>query len=99
MGAHRREGLETDFAALLTSLKEMEELLQFPGEAGHIDKANLLAMCIARAAGEGPIANLAMKAISEANKLRAAPADRRDLNHVLWHLRIAVQEAKSRSNP
>jgi hypothetical protein len=40
-----------------------------------------------------------MKAISEANKLRAAPADRRDLNHVLWHLRIAVQEAKSRSNP
>jgi hypothetical protein len=99
MGAHQREVPNADLEAFLASLKEIEELLQFPGAAGHIDKANVLAMRIARTAGEGPIANLAMKAISEANKLRAASADRRELNHVLWHLRIAVQEAKSRSNP
>jgi hypothetical protein len=99
MGAHRREALKTDFEALLATIKEIEALLQFPGEAGHIDKANLLAMRIARTAGEGPIANLAMKAIGEANKLRTDPADRSELNHALWHLRIAVQEAKSRSNP
>jgi hypothetical protein len=99
VGAHRREALNAEFEALLATLKEIEALLQFPGVPGHIDKANLLAMRIARTAGDEPIANLAMKAISEANKLRAAPTERSELNHVLWHLRIAVQEAKSRSKP
>jgi hypothetical protein len=86
-----------DIEALLSSLREIEELLQFPGVPGHIQKANVLAMRIARMAASGPISNLAMKVISEAMKLRVASTDRKSLNHALWHLRIALQEAKSRS--
>lgn len=86
-----------DLQAFLSSLKEIEELLQFPGEPGHIDRANLLAMQIARNAGSGPISNMAMKVISEAVKLRTTSGARQDLNQALWHLRIALQEAKSRS--
>jgi hypothetical protein len=37
-----------------------------------------------------------MRVISEAVKLRGTSGDRKDLNHALWHLRIALQEAKSR---
>jgi hypothetical protein len=85
-----------DFEALLSSLKEIEELLQFPGVPGHIQKASALAMAIARKAAAGPVSNLAMKVISEAVKLRAASTDRTSLNQALWHLRIALQEAKSR---
>ena len=35
-----------------------------------------------------------MRVITEAVKLRAASSDRKPLNHALWHLRIALQEAK-----
>jgi hypothetical protein len=87
-----------DFEALLSSLKEVEELLQFPGVPGHVHKATTLAMRIARSAGSGRVSNLAMKLISEALKLRSAASDRKDLNVVLWHLRIALQEGKSRSS-
>ena len=83
-----------DFGGLLSGLREIEELLQFPSVPGHIDKANLLAMRIARSAGSGPISNLAMRVITEAVKLRGASSDRRPLNHALWHLRIALEEAK-----
>jgi hypothetical protein len=86
-----------DFQAFLSSLKEIEELLQFPGAPGHIDKANLLAIEIARKAGCEPISSLAMKVIREAVKLRTTSGGRKDLNQALWHLRIALQEAKSRS--
>jgi hypothetical protein len=94
MGADRPTA-KPDFGALLSSLKEIEELLQFPGVAGHVDKANVLAMRIARSAGAGAISNLAMRVISEAVKLRGAGGDRKGLNHALWHLRIALQEATS----
>jgi hypothetical protein len=94
MGADRAPA-KPDFGGLLSSLKEIEELLQFPGVPGHIDKANALALRIARAAGSGLISNLAMRVISEAVKLRGTSGDRKDLNHALWHLRIALQEAKS----
>jgi hypothetical protein len=87
-----------DFEALLSSLKEVEELLQFPGVPGHVHKATTLAMRIARSAGSGRIANLAMKLISEALKLRSVASDRKEMNAVLWRLRIALQEAKGSSN-
>ena len=94
MGADRAPA-KPDFGGLLSSLREIEALLQFPGVPGHIDKANVLAMRIARTAGAGPISNLAMRVISESVKLRGASGDRTGLNHALWHLRIALQEAKS----
>ena len=87
---------EPDFKALLSSLKEIEELLQFPRVPGHIQRANVLAMSIARKAGSGPIPQLAMKVISEALKLRTASSDRTKVNHALWHLRIALQEAATK---
>ena len=84
---------------LLAQLKEMEELLQFPGVPGHVARASQLAIGIARAAPSGAIANLAMHVISEANALRGAPLglkpDRANLNKALWRLRLALQQARS----
>jgi hypothetical protein len=88
-----------ELEALLCALKETEELLQFPRLPGHIDKANALALRIARAAGSEHIANLAMRVISEAVKLRTADSDRASLNHALWHLRLALQEAAATRRP
>jgi hypothetical protein len=91
-----------DIDALLSDLKEMEELLQFPGVAGHMQKSLQLAMGIARRAPRGDISNLAMRVISEALALRSVPLplkpDRGTLNKALWRLRIALQEVKSRPN-
>jgi hypothetical protein len=89
-----------DLNRLLASVKEMEELLQFPTVAGHVEKASKLALLIARNAPNGAIANLAMRVTSEAHALRASAlplrADRTKLNQTLWHLRLALQEVKSR---
>jgi hypothetical protein len=85
----------------LSSLKEMEELLQFPSVPGHVEAAGKLAMFIARNATDGRIANLAMRVISEANALRASSLplrpDRSNLNATLWRLRLALQQAKTAS--
>ena len=85
--------------SLLSLLKEMEELLQFPTVAGHVEAAARLATQIARSTHEGTIANLAMKVISEVNALRSSPLpltpSRVNLNRALWHLRLALQGAKS----
>jgi len=84
---------------LLAQLKEMEELLQFPGVPGHVARAAELALAVARAAPSGRIANLAMRVISEAHAMREAPLglrpDRTELNAALWRLRLALQEEKS----
>ena len=86
---------------LLTYLKEMEELLQFPGVPGHLEAASKLATAIARATSDGRIANLAMKAISEAHALRASALplkpDRSSLNATLWRLRLALEQARQES--
>ena len=91
-----------NFDDLLSKLKEMEQLLTFPSVPGHLDRANELALAIARATRFGEIANLAMKVISEANALRgtALPlkAATGRLNAALWRLRLALQEAKSRAS-
>jgi hypothetical protein len=88
-----------DLNGLLASVKEMEELLQFPSVAGHVEKANKLAVLIARNAPSGAIANLAMRALSEANALKGSVLplrpDRTKLNQTLWHLRMAIQAVKS----
>jgi hypothetical protein len=90
---------KADLNLLLASVKEMEELLQFPTVPGHVKKADKLALLIARNAPNGRIANLAMRAINEAHALRSGAlplrADRTKLNQTLWHLRLAIQEAKS----
>lgn len=84
---------------LLAQLKEVEELLQFPGVAGHVARATQLALGIARAARSGRVANLAMRVISEAHAMRSAALglrpDRAPLNSALWRLRLALQEDKS----
>lgn len=86
---------------LLAHLKEMEELLQFPGVAGHLEAASRLATAIARGTSDGRIANLAMKAVSEARALRASALplkpDRSNLNATLWRLRLALEQAKQES--
>jgi hypothetical protein len=84
---------------LLARLKEMEELLQFPGVSGHVMRATKLALSIAREAPQGRVANLAMRVISETHAMRqpALPLrpDRTQLNTALWRLRLALQELKS----
>lgn len=83
---------------LLSRLKEMEELLQFPSVPGHVEAASKLATTIARGTSDGRVANLAMKAVSEARALResALPLrpDRANLNATLWRLRLALQQAQ-----
>jgi hypothetical protein len=54
----RRRG-QPGIQELFSSLKEMEELLRFPSVGSHVDRANALAMGIARSAPSGRIANLA----------------------------------------
>jgi hypothetical protein len=91
---------KAEIDALLSDLKEMEELLQFPGVTGHMQKSLHLATTIARRAPRGDISNLAMRVISEALALRTVPLplkpDRGKLNKALWRLRIALQEVKSK---
>jgi hypothetical protein len=95
MGADRQETLKPDFEALFASLREIERLLQFPSEPDHVERANALAVAIAKQAGSATVADLVMKLIGQSAKLRAAAVERKDLNHTLWHLRIALQEAKT----
>jgi hypothetical protein len=82
---------------LLSRLKEIEGLLQFPAVDGHV-KAQALALSIARKAPTGPISNLAMQVMSEASAPRpgALPmrADADKLNALLGKLRLALQEVK-----
>jgi hypothetical protein len=81
-------------------LKELEELLQFPTVQGHVEAATRLATAIARSSDDGRIANLAMRVLSEVNALRNTvlplKPDRANLNKVLWHLRLAVEQRFSR---
>ena len=81
---------------LLANVKEIEELLQFPGVPGHVSAATALATRIARNAPDGHIANLAMRVISEAHALRQSDLplkpDRGNLNAALWRLRISLQQ-------
>jgi hypothetical protein len=87
-----------DLDDLLSRLKEVEELLRFPGVSGHVERAGTLALSIARKAPNGATANLAMQVITEANALRrsALPVNPEgsSLNSLVSRLRLALQEAK-----
>jgi hypothetical protein len=87
-----------DLDDLLSRLKEIEELLQFPAVEGHLKRAETLALSIARKAPSGAVSNLAMHVISEAHALRpdAMPIKAPDarLHGVLRELRAALERAK-----
>lgn len=84
---------------LLSRVKEIDELLRFPGVTGHIARANALALSIARDASSGAIVNLAMQVISEANSLPPPPLPLRPddsrLRDLLRRLRAALAAAES----
>jgi hypothetical protein len=85
---------QPNYEALLGALGEIEKLLQFPGVAGNIDRANILALSIAGVTAPSRISDLATNLIAQANALRADAGVRTGVNHALWHLRVALQEAK-----
>lgn len=66
---------KTDFDDLLSSVKEIEELLQFPSLPGHIEKANQLALSVARR-GPSPIPYLAMMVGDAVTGVKQKPRDR-----------------------
>lgn len=82
--------------SLLARLEELEKLLRAPLPAGQLQKANKLAVSIARNAPNGGIANLAMLLMSAANESRHDDpvADDGQFNLALLRLRLALQEAK-----
>jgi hypothetical protein len=88
---------KADLQDLLSRLKEMDELLQFPGVAGHIERATALGISIARSAGNGSVANIAMQVVSEASAVRASPLplkmDYAKLNELLARLRLLLEQA------
>jgi hypothetical protein len=90
---------KADLNRLLAGVREMEELLTFPTVPGHVEKANKLALLIARNAPSGAIADLAMRVISETNALQSSAlplkADRTKLNQTLRRLRLGLQVVKS----
>jgi hypothetical protein len=89
---------KTDFDDLLSRVKEIDELLQFPSLSGHIERANRLAVSIARSA-PSPIPNLAMLVSNTANDIRQNPKDREAQDRVreaIARLRAAIEDRKSR---
>lgn len=86
-----------DAQHLLSQLKEAEELLRFPGVQGHLERGTRLLVSISRSAPRGEIANLAMRAVSEASSLRPSdlplkPSDSK-LHELLRRLRAGLQKA------
>lgn len=79
---------------LRASFGEIEGLLRFPLVAAHVERANRLAVTIARNAPDGRIANLAMRLMSAVHEMRdiAAP-DQSLIIVMLARLRAALEEA------
>jgi len=75
---------------LRTSLQEVEELLQFPGVAGHLERAEHLLMSIARNSPSPGVTDAAMKAITLSYVLSTPypmAEDRKNLKHLLAKIR------------
>ena len=88
---------KTDFADLLSRVKEIDELLQFPSLSEHIERANRLAVSVARSAPT-PIPNLAMLVSNAANDIRQKPKDgeaQAQLREAIARLRAAIEDQKS----
>lgn len=88
-----------DIDDLLSRLTEIEELLRFPSVEGHTNRAQKLALFIARRAPSGTASNLAMQVMSETAALRrgALPLtpDATKVQTLLQKLRSALQDSKS----
>jgi hypothetical protein len=82
---------------LVLRLDELETIIQSPGGNGHLEKAEALAMYIARSAPSGRIANLAMQLMSAAAELRLSGQPNGSLEKTLSELRTALR-AETRSN-
>ena len=80
---------------LLSRVKEIEELLHFPGVAGHADRAKALAISIARSGQVGGIADFAMQLVSAVDQFTHNGGDDGEINESLRRLRLALQEAKT----
>jgi hypothetical protein len=82
---------------MMFRLDELEQLLQLPKVDGHAEKADGLAMYIARSAPSGHIANLAMQMMSAATELREGYTGemRHAFDTTLTSLRLALHQAKN----
>lgn len=80
---------------LLLHLNELESLLRFPLVELNVQKANAIAVGLARRARDGRIANLAMQLVSAVNGARGEDhADNPGVPSALARLRAAVEEEK-----
>jgi hypothetical protein len=75
---------------------EMERLLRPPLVGAQVNRANSLAVSLARSAPHGRVANLAMQLISAAYQAREEPAPQFDrVRLALAELRVALEEQKA----
>lgn len=82
--------------ALAGQLTELEALLHAPLIAPQVEKANAIAVGIARQAREGRIANLAMQLVSAVHEAKSDPApDGERLQLALAKLRGALEEQRT----
>jgi hypothetical protein len=103
LGAAPRKEPETqaaERAPLAAHVAELESLLRLPLIAPHVEKANAIAVAIARHARYGRVANLAMQLVSAVHEARDADREGRGgvdesrrVSVALARLRDAVEEA------
>ena len=80
---------------LLGQLRELESLLSPPLIEPHVQKANTIAVGIARHASQGKIANLSMQLVSIVHgAAHEGDVDARKIDVALGRLRAAVEEAE-----
>ena len=97
MYANRKSLTPTE---LIVRFEELEAVLHAPAAQDSVDKAQALAMYIARSAPNGAIANLAMQVMSAAVHLHnGSPQVANDtLKATLSQLQIALSEANAGTN-
>lgn len=81
----------------LAHLTELESLLRLPLIAPYVEKANALAVAIARQSPDGRVANLAMQLVSAVHEARSGgdgDAEGRRVAVALARLRAALEETK-----
>lgn len=81
---------------LVAQLDEIEGLLAFPLVPAQVERANRLAIAIARSAPSGSISNLAMRLLSAIHEARGG-GDEQNVRVALARLRCALDEVLSRS--
>jgi hypothetical protein len=85
---------KTEPQPLAEQVAELESLLRLPLIEPHVQKANGLAVAIARRARQGRVANLAMQLLSAVHETRAqSEPEMRKVNLALARLRSALEES------